>query len=387
MDLANTPTLFRSASLTPPAAGQCGDVLTISPAHAQDLEFVEAWEQLARSATESNPFFEPWFVLPSLNSFAANARIELFAHFNEGALTGLLPVGRTLDYYGNPVPQAASWLHDNAFCGSPLVARGHERSFWRGLFGHFDRHPRLALFLHLPMLPVEGPLSAALAEVIEEQDRASYIATEASRAYLSSDLGSGEYLSQSMSGKKRKELRRQHKRLEEEGALTFSRSDDMDGIDQWIADFVALEAAGWKGRAGSALGNSLETHEFFATTLKGAAAAGRLERLTMSIDGWPIAMLVNFVTAPGIYSFKTAFDETYARFSPGMLLQLENLALLDRQNIDWADSCAAEGHPMIERLWREKRTLRSYNIAIGGPLRRAVFNRLMAYETRNRSGS
>lgn len=34
---------------------------------------------------------------------------------------------------------------------------------------------------------------------------------------------------------------------------------------------------------------------------------------------------------------------SYARFSPGMLLQLENLALLERGGIDWADSCAMEG--------------------------------------------
>jgi len=94
---------------------------------------------------------------------------------------------------------------------------------------------------------------------------------------------------------------------------------------------------------------------------------------------------VNLVTPPGAYSFKTAFDEDYARFSPGMLLQLENLTLIERPDIYWADSCAVEGHPMIERLWRDKRRMVSRNIAIGGPLRRAVFRLLMAYETRTRS--
>jgi hypothetical protein len=67
-----------------------------------------------------------------------------------------------------------------------------------------------------------------------------------------------------------------------------------------------------------------------------------------------------------------------------MLLQLENLALLERPGIQWADSCAVEGHPMIERLWRDKRRMVSRNIAIGGPLRRAAFRLLKAYETRPR---
>jgi hypothetical protein len=39
---------------------------------------------------------------------------------------------------------------------------------------------------------------------------------------------------------------------------------------------------------------------------------------------------------------------------------------------------------MIERLWRDKRRMLSRNIAIGGPLRRAAFHLLRAYETRRR---
>ena len=40
---------------------------------------------------------------------------------------------------------------------------------------------------------------------------------------------------------------------------------------------------------------------------------------------WPPSL-----TPPGAFSYKTAFDERYARFSPGVLLQRENLAMLER---------------------------------------------------------
>ena len=76
--------------------------------------------------------------------------------------------------------------------------------------------------------------------------------------------------------------------------------------------------------------------------------------------------------------------ETYARFSPGLLLQLENLSLLERGDIEWADSCAAPGHSMIERIWREKRRITTRNVAIGGAIRRAAFRALMAYEMRGK---
>ena len=79
-----------------------------------------------------------------------------------------------------------------------------------------------------------------------------------------------------------------------------------------------------------------------ALALMGAALRWRLERLAIRLDGKPLAMLATFLCSPGAFSFKTAFDESFARFSPGVLLQRENLELLARADIDWVDSCAAE---------------------------------------------
>src|SRR5262249_15551850 len=149
-----------------------------------------------------------------------------------------------------------------------------------------------------------------------------------------------------LSGKKRKELRRQCARLSELGDVSFERRADARDLDAWIERFLALELAGWKGLAGSALAAEPATAHLFRESLHGAAQRGKLERLTLSLDGEPIAMLATFLTPPGAFSFKTAFDERYARYSPGVLLQRENLAVLDRDDIAWSDSCAAADHPM-----------------------------------------
>jgi hypothetical protein len=93
-------------------------------------------------------------------------------------------------------------------------------------------------------------------------------------------------------------------------------------------------------------------------------------------------MLASFLTPPGAFSFKTAFDERFARFSPGVLLQRENLAVLDRADVLWSDSCAAADHPMIDHIWRERRSIGRLSIGIGGPARQAVFRRLLRRETR-----
>ena len=379
---------FRTRAGPVPARGaaeQAPALRLLAPAALAEPGFLAQWERLAARAAEPNPFFEPWFLLPALGQWGARASVRVKAWYHQGRLSGLVPITRPARYYNYPVPHAATWLHANAFCGVPLVAQGCEDAFWRALLAHFDRFPRRALFFHLPLLPAAGPVNAALDRVLAASGRPhSTVATE-SRALLAGPASTAAYLQAAMSAKKRKELRRQHARLAEQGALTFERIEGDEGLDRWIAEFLALEAAGWKGAAGSALVQSRETRTLFAEALAGAAAAGRLERLALRLDGRAIAMLVNFLTPPGAYSFKTAYDEAYARFSPGMLLQLENLALIERPGIAWADSCAAEGHPMIERLWRARRHMVSRNIAIGGAARRACFRLLMAYETRPRS--
>lgn len=344
------------------------------------------WDDLARSAGEPNPFCESWNLIPALDRFAPGGNVALIHLRVAGELCGLMPLARGTSYYGYPIPNMGGWSHDNMFVGSPMVRGGCEEAFWRELFGWADAHARGALFLHLGWLPEDGSLFEALARAADGQRRAWDIVQRQERALLRSDLSPQSYLEAAMSGKKRKELRRQHKRLAEEGELRFERHCDNTWLDRWIEDFLALEQAGWKGRNHSALADDPRTRDWFTRTMHGAAAAhGRLERLSLSLDGKPIAKLANFIAPPGAFSFKTAFDERFARFSPGVLLQLENLDLLARPDIEWCDSCAAADHPMIERIWREKRAMVRVNVAIGGRLRRTLFRQMLRAETRGKT--
>ena len=91
-------------------------------------------------------------------------------------------------------------------------------------------------------------------------------------------------------------------------------------------------------------------------------------------------MLSTFLTPPGAFGFKTAFDEDYARFSPGFLLEREFLGALHRFGIDWCDSCASANHEIMNRIWCERRQVGRVSIAIGGPLRRAAFSQILRKE-------
>jgi CelD/BcsL family acetyltransferase involved in cellulose biosynthesis len=367
-----------------PEAIPCSVQIAIAEREWRSLEEpaeITRWDTLAQWASEPNPFHESWYLLPALRSFDPRGEVKLLCLESGGELTGLLPVRRAVRYYGHTVPHLSNWLHANAFLGAPLVAQGFERAFWRELFAWCDSRPGSALFLHLSQLPLEGALHDALTQVLAELGRPGTTVLREERALLRSGLTPEAYLEDSLSGKKRKELRRQHRRLAEEGELAVERTDGNEGLAAWTDEFLALERAGWKGSQGSALACDAATAALFREALRGGAERGRLERLAIRLDGRPLAMLATLLAPPGAFAFKTAFDENFARFSPGVLLQRENLELLTRPGIEWTDSCAAMDHPMIDHFWRERRIVARHNIAIGGKVRRLLFRALAAGES------
>ena len=341
-----------------------------------DANLRTAWADLARNVSEPNAFHEPWFLEPAIKHFCTDPNQRLFlmwaGEVGFSQLLALLPIGPAHKFGRWPVPHIQNWMHHNSFLGTPLVRTENEDKFWKTLIEVMDKGDWPG-FLHINGLTIGGAMDQSMRRVCAEKGRRCDLVHSEARALLKSDLEPEAYYSATVRGKKRKELRRQAKRLSELGDVQFAQLNDDAGLDQWVDEFLALEQQGWKGDNGSALACSDQTRQFFSDALNAAAQAGQLERHDIRLDGKPLAMLVNFLSAPGSFSFKTAFDEDYARYSPGVLLQHENLNILKNPDIQWMDSCAAEGHPMIDSLWSGRRHVGRFSIELAGVARKAVF--------------
>lgn len=331
-------------------------------------DLAAAWDGLAGDASEPNPFAERWCLQSALHLLDPDRRARLVVVQGDrgGPVIGIMPLAPA-DRYGRwPMRHVTGWAHSNHFHGAPLVRAGCEALFWSILLGWCDAAPWAHGFVHLPRLTEGGPLHRALAEVARVRGGEAVVVHREARALLDSDLSPDAYWDAAVRAKKRKELRRQASRLAELGRVDMRHWQAGEPVDPWIDAFLALEAGGWKGRAGSALASRSDTEAWFRAILSGAAEARRLDLRALDLDGRPLAMLVNFLSPPGGFSFKTAFDENYARFSPGVLLQQANLGLLDDARIAWVDSCAVPDHPMIDSLWRERRHLVWVNVPLSG---------------------
>ena len=141
--------------------------------------------------------------------------------------------------------------------------------------------------------------------------------------------------------------------------LNPDRSTDRSPASPQFDEFLRLEASGWKGRQQTALMSRPEDAVYFKEIAIAAERRKQLSMRALRLDGVPIAMKCDFHTGGIGFTFKIAFDERMKAFSPGVLLEIDNLHRFYESDLQLLDSCAEGNHFMFNTLWLERRTLQS----------------------------
>ncbi len=122
-----------------------------------------------------------------------------------------------------------------------------------------------------------------------------------------------------------------------------------------MEEFLALEASGWKGAKRTAMIVDRYRAAFAREAITNLAETDAVRIHTLDLDGKAIAAMVVFLMNGEAYTWKTAYNETYGRFSPGKLLVARLTEWhLDDANILRTDSCGVPDHPVMSRLWEER---------------------------------
>ncbi len=315
---------------------------------AQD---VGRWTELARSTATPNPFYEPDFVVPALEHFGGTELELLVAMDGAGDWVGLMPVVRRRRWGRFVGAALTGWDHPHCFLESPLLACDVEESAAEAMLHKARRQVGLIAF---ERLPAEGPVAAALASTCDALGVTPIVWKRFERAALER-RPDDDYVRSTLCGKHFRDLQRKGRKLESElGDVAFI---DRAGDPQAVDDFLALEAAGWKGEEGTAL-SAGPGAEFFRAICRAFAEAGRLQMLAMQAGDRTVAMQSALIAGDGLFCFKIAYDESLGRFSPGTQLMAETASEFHRRSdLQWVDSCSKPNSEPIERLWPDRRRL------------------------------
>jgi CelD/BcsL family acetyltransferase involved in cellulose biosynthesis len=315
-----------------------------------------AWSDLAANALEPNPFFEPQALVPAA---ALYGDVDLGLIEAGGRLIGVLPLRRSRRWRRVPGSCLALWRHPDCYLGTPLLSPDAPEAAIGALIDSAD-----AGLVAFEWIGAGGPVEAAVRSAADDRGLTAIRYEEFERATLRR-RDEPTYLADKLSKGRARELRRHRRQLSETlgGRVeVHDRTGDHDATE----GFLRAEAAGWKGQEGTHFAGSPEYTAFFRETCERFARAGRLQFLVLSCGGTDIAWKVNFVAGDAVFCFKIAYDTAFARYSPGVQLELDFVDLFHGAPFAWSDSCAAPDNAMINRLWPDRRSLATLLVPTGG---------------------
>lgn len=312
-----------------------------------------AWENMAAAAIEPNPFYEPWMLLPAIDSFGLEKSFRLVTVWNGERLDAVLPLERTKSFKGLPLPALNSWRHRHCLLCTPLVrAEGAPET----LAALIESLRTDASIVELKYIPNDGPFYRALTAAGVR----CVVLDGYSRPVLRRAKNADTYINEFISRKERQELRRREKRLHEQGKLTHVALERGGDVARWSDEFLKLEASGWKGKEGSAMNCSEANRKFAIEVFTAAYQRGRLEMVGVDLDGKPLGRCTGFIAGDGAYAFKPAYDEAFAKFSPGIIAEVARIRNLhQRPGLQWMDSFTDANNSVMSRLWKDRLMVQS----------------------------
>lgn len=335
-------------------------------------QYLPGWHELVEYVIEPNIFYEPEFSLAALkhlNPSPAPTFIFILG-YRRGtqkyppAVCGVFPVIRRKISHGVLLPSLTMWGHGQCFLRTPLIRAGVAEQVMECFFDWLDqeREP----LIEFQQVTAEGPFHQLLIEIIHRRSYLSWVSECFVRALLLRSGDAEGYLREAITGKHLKELRRLENRLGETGELVYDSLQSGQDPQSWIDEFIRVEASGWKGAEHTAFASSESSRAFFTEMIQQLHRLDKVQMLALRLDGNAIACKCNLITGQTVFAFKIGFEESYGRYSPGVLLEIENIRqFFERRSFQVMDSCADPDHPMINRMWKDRRCIQSLLVSTG----------------------
>jgi hypothetical protein len=249
--------------------------------------------------------------------------------------------------------------YNYAFLSSPVIDPAFIGDVIAAFFAAIEKNPALPNVINLQSLSAESPDHDAIMKALVARGGEQLRLSESARPFVTREFGVKR------SGSTRKKLRQDWNRLSALGAVDIVNERAPGAVREAFEVFLALEADSWKGARGTALLCDEKDAGFVRRLVSGLAGQGNASVALLRVDGLAIAAQVLMYCGTMAYTWKTAFNSDYAKYSPGALL-IDKITeeIFATPGIDAIDSCSAEGSFMAQ-LWTGRRNMVDLLIDVG----------------------
>ena len=283
-------------------------------------EYVDQWDRLALGAPQQLPLLSSAWVISFLeNCLGAEAKWKcLFATMADGQLAGVLPlVIYPHRWLGSSISILRTPWDYHTRSGDALYLEGHEEyvftAFWETLTELFG------IRFWLEMRGVRGNSPTLL---LPRKKNGYWVTIQKndSPAGVIPIKGNIEEYNKLLTTKFRSNIRWAGKKLAQMSGFNVEvlngRSATLDRLQQ----FFNIENSGWKGDNGTSINRNPKLISFYTRLAQSFSKRGWLEFHFLNVEGKVIAAHMAVKFGSSLVIPKIAYDENYARYSPGGVL-------------------------------------------------------------------
>ncbi len=347
------------------------------------LALAPAWTELAHEIG-APPFLRPEWSAAFLSAFSRGEPLVAAAVYHGRQLRAILPLLKDSHFFRRlpaRVLRSPSNFHS---CRFDLIESRHDRAaindlLWRALRSRSDWD-----VIELWDVPDGGSFEAIMERAADDGFLAGKWPTFRS-PYLEIPPPGVDLANVFPPREKsfRHRLKSKVKKLSGRGDLKLERVTDPRS--RRLREFFELEAAGWKGSMGTAIGSDARLVSFYENVAASFAKLGEFTLYSLTLGNRPLAMQFGLTSGRTYYMPKVAYDENEHRCSPGQILVLEVLEDLQRRGVQryeflgsasrwknvWTASDTQHAHCYIFRPNLRGRLLYSAVLKAAPALRRA----------------
>jgi len=279
------------------------------------LDLQPAWDALLEEAGVDHPFLSHEWVRTWWECFGAGHELHLLVVKDGDRPIAIVPLMRSLGrFYGLRVRrlEIVGNVHTQRF---DVISGPRRPEAYRAIWQTLLQQKALWDVLVLSHLPAGSPTLAMLTSLAQGDGYLTGVWRSAEAPYIPIEGGWDAYFNQ-LSRKHRANLRRRGKRLQQFGDVRMEVVGSGRELRGALEEGLRIEAAGWKGRAGTAIAADADTHRFYSLLAQRAARRGWLRLHFLRVGGRRIAFDFSLAYAGKAYLLKPAYDPEFAACSP-----------------------------------------------------------------------
>ena len=283
------------------------------------LALEPAWNTLLDEAGIAHPFLRHEWIRTWWESFGQGKRLHVVVVWAGSEPVGIAPLMICREpMYGLRVRRLQLIANVHTQRSDFIVGRWKDRVY-PAIWECLASQRALWDVLVLPQLPVGSPtLDRLPALAVRSGFRVgTWRGPDSPRLRLT---GTWDDYFNGLDRKHRSNLRNRLKRLSALGPVAMEVVTDGPALLPALEEGLRIEAAAWKGQAGTAIGCHAELRRFYGGFAARAAAAGWLRLHFLTVGGRRIAFGYWLCYQKKLYLLKPGYDPEYARYSPFNLL-------------------------------------------------------------------